>query len=167
MNRIHWYLILAVIWILLGSNFTLAGLLVGLGLSWLVLGLTERVNPRPLRPSHVKDLISISLFFLISVIQANIALAWDILWHRKSFSHAFFKVDCSSLSAWQTVLLGNMISLTPGSLTLDADGDGRTLYIHTLYGERVDTIRSQIQALVQRMADLRLPNNDTMMQEGS
>jgi multicomponent Na+:H+ antiporter subunit E len=165
MNRIYWYLILAVIWILLGGNFTLSALLVGMGLSLLVLGLTEKTNPDPIRPSQLKDLLAISFSFMGSVIRANITLAWDILWHRKAFSHAFFKVDCSGLTPWQTVLLGNMISLTPGSLTLDADSQGRTLYVHTLYGDKVDAIHSQILALVQRMSKLRVQASQAIAKE--
>jgi multicomponent Na+:H+ antiporter subunit E len=165
MNRIYWYLLLAVIWILLGNKFTLSALFVGMGLSLLVLGLTEKMNPDPAGPSHLKGLLAISLLFLGSVIRANIMLAWDILWHRKAFTHAFFKVDCSGLTRWQTVLLGNMISLTPGSLTLDADSQGRTLYVHTLYGDRVDAFHSQILALVHRMARLRTRASQDIAQE--
>lgn len=167
MNRIHWYMILAVIWILLSSNFTLPALLVGMVLSLLILGLTEKVNPHPISPSHGKELIAIILYFLVSVMRANIMLAWDILWRRKNFSHAFFKVDCSSLTAWQTVLIGNMISLTPGSLTLDADNHGRILYVHTLYGDKAEAIQNQIQRLVQRMSRLRTQKADEITQGDS
>jgi multicomponent Na+:H+ antiporter subunit E len=154
MNGLHWYLILAAIWILLTSQFTLLGLLVGFALSMLVLGLTGKLASPPARPSLLKELLALILSFLFSVLRANATLAWDILWHRKRFSHAFFKVDCSALSPWQTVLLGNLISLTPGSLTLDADEEGRTLYVHTLYGDRLGLMQGEIHDLIQRMSRL-------------
>lgn len=147
MNRLLWYLLLSVIWMLLRSDFTLAGLLIGFGLSVMTLGLSEKMNPNPVISTHLKEFLKLTVVFLLSVMRANITLARDILWRRR-FTHAFFKIDTSSLSQAQTVLLGNMISLTPGSLTLDADDQGETLYIHTLYGEEAEAAKDQIGTLI-------------------
>ena len=35
-------------------------------------------------------------------------------------------------SDWQITLLANLITLTPGTLSVDVSGDRRTLYIHVL-----------------------------------
>jgi multicomponent Na+:H+ antiporter subunit E len=120
----------------------------------IVLGLIGKLTDPPVRLSQPRELLALILSFLFSVLRANVQLAWDILWHRNRFSHAFFRVDCSTLTPWQTVLLGNLISLTPGSLTLDADEEGRTLYVHTLYGDRLGLMQGEIHDLIQRMSRL-------------
>ncbi len=160
MRKLYWHLILSVIWMFMRNDFTLTGLLTGFGLSFVALGLSEKVNPRPGTSSHMRDLIKISALFFLSVLRANISLARDILWSRTKFTHAFFRVDCRDLSPAQTVLLGNMISLTPGSLTLDADKNGHGLYVHTLYGEDVDKIRTEIGTFLSRMSKLKSTQSD-------
>ncbi|MGV6888441.1 Na+/H+ antiporter subunit E [Rhodophyticola sp. SM2404] len=53
-------------------------------------------------------------------------------------------------SEMEVLLLTNMISLTPGTLCLDVTEDGKTLYIHAMFGDDPDEIRRQIKQGMER-----------------
>jgi multicomponent Na+:H+ antiporter subunit E len=51
----------------------------------------------------------------------------------------------------QTTLVGNFISLTPGTLTVDVAQDGQTLLVHDMFaGESSEKTRSDVQAGLQK-----------------
>jgi multicomponent Na+:H+ antiporter subunit E len=51
-------------------------------------------------------------------------------------------------------LLANLITVTPGTLTLDISPDRRTLYIHAMYMDDEATLRAEIKALEQKIREL-------------
>jgi multicomponent Na+:H+ antiporter subunit E len=51
----------------------------------------------------------------------------------------------------QTTLVGNFISLTPGTLTVDVAPDGRTLLVHDMFaGDSSDKTRTDVQTGLQK-----------------
>jgi multicomponent Na+:H+ antiporter subunit E len=51
-------------------------------------------------------------------------------------------------------LLANLITLTPGSLTLDVSEDRKVLYVHTMYAEDIDQLRLGIKDLERRVLEV-------------
>ena len=51
-------------------------------------------------------------------------------------------------------LSANLITLTPGSLTLDISADCRVLYVHTMYAEDIDQFRLSIKDLERRVLEV-------------
>jgi multicomponent Na+:H+ antiporter subunit E len=50
--------------------------------------------------------------------------------------------------------LANLITLTPGSLTLDISADRKVLYVHTMYAQDIDQIRLEIKDLERRVLEV-------------
>lgn len=44
------------------------------------------------------------------------------------------------------MLLANLISLTPGTVTVDADDAGDALYVHTLYARDAEAVRRECRS---------------------
>jgi multicomponent Na+:H+ antiporter subunit E len=57
------------------------------------------------------------------------------------------RFEVSDLSPVETALLANLVSLTPGTLTVDAEDDGSALYIHSLYADDPAAVRRRIGRL--------------------
>ena len=51
----------------------------------------------------------------------------------------------------QIAVLANLISLTPGSLSLDVSPDRRTLYVHCMFVDDADETRGAIKGGFERL----------------
>jgi len=121
---------LAVLWsLLLGEgDQLLAGFLAG----YLVLVLARPFLRCERYVRAVPGALRLAGHFVVQLIVANLRLARDVLRPSPPFAPAFLKIETHALTRAQTVLLANLVSLTPGSITVDVL-DERTLYVHTLY----------------------------------
>lgn len=143
-------LALAIIWMLLTGNFSSANLVVGLvgGFLALAFGRSAVGSGRYVRA--VGGVLQLALGFARALVGANLQLARDVLRPSLPFRPAFIAFDVRDLERTETVLLSNLVSLTPGTLSVDLDDEGHTLYLHTLYGGDPEATRREVR----RLADL-------------
>lgn len=150
MSNLALNLLLALTWMFLNGDFSLHGLLVGVSLGFLCIAFIQHV---PRKDRHVRAVLgSIRLLasFLKELVLANLQLARDVLRPELPFHPQHLRLDVRDLGRTQTVLLANLISLTPGTITVDAEDDGSALYVHTLYAADPEAVQAQIR----RLADL-------------
>lgn len=120
----------------------------GLGVSWIALRMRDSILRRrqgaagashgaessSLRPAppaaRVIQAFAYAGFLLVEIVKANIHVALIVLNPRLPISPAFLQYCPSLRTDWARVLMGNSITLTPGTLTVELE-DGRFL-IHTL-----------------------------------
>lgn len=95
-------------------------------------------------------------FYLTEVVKSNIMIAWDVLTPTDRSRPGIVELDLpEGLSDVQILLISNLITMTPGSLTLDLSPDRRTLVLHILYlDDRVELIRHLQKNYVQRVRQL-------------
>lgn len=77
--------------------------------------------------------VSLLAFFLKEVFVANIRIAYDIVTPRLHMKPTVIALPLSVQTDVEIMLLSCMITLTPGSLSLDLSKDRRILYVHVLY----------------------------------
>ncbi|MEW4568860.1 Na+/H+ antiporter subunit E [Tautonia sp. JC769] len=155
MRRLLGILLLSGLWMLLFGRFdalTFAlGLLVGAGalaLSRSVFG-SDRLEPNARDQGRrrvgllqrVWSAFKLAWYYSYEMIACNVVMARDVLRPSPELSPAIFALNVPGLGPAGTTLLANLITLTPGSLVIDFDPDGETLYIHTLYARDVDTMK--------------------------
>ncbi len=72
-------------------------------------------------------------FYAYEMLISSAVLAYDILRPQKTFKHGIvaYKLDLKSDTAILAFI--NLISMTPGSLSVDLSPDRKTLYIHSMY----------------------------------
>ncbi|MFT2009433.1 Na+/H+ antiporter subunit E [Pontibacter sp. 13R65] len=113
---------------------TAAGVfLVILVVLWLTSPLYHRAYFRKL-----PKVLNFVLFFLKEVVVANLKIAYDIITPKYMMKPAVLALPLDVKEDLDITLLACMISLTPGSLTLDVREDKKVLYVHTLYVENDD-----------------------------
>jgi multicomponent Na+:H+ antiporter subunit E len=54
----------------------------------------------------------------------------------------------------EIVLLSNLLTLTPGSLSLDVSSDRKVLYIHVIYAEDEEKAINGLRRLEKKLLDL-------------
>lgn len=96
-------------------------------------------------------LVSYWLWLLREIVQSSIDVARIVLSRKIRLSTEVVELDASDLDPVEQVLLGNSITLTPGTLTLDVS-DGRLL-VHALTAEGAAELVGG--SMKQRVAGLR------------
>lgn len=78
-------------------------------------------------------LFSFLAFYAVEVVKSNLRVARDALSPRPDLSPGFLDLPLEPMNARQLWFLANLITMTPGTLTVHVDPERRTLRIHTLY----------------------------------
>ena len=85
--------------------------------------------------------------YLREMTLSNIRVAIDALRPRPKFSPGFVKVDVSGYSDLQRWGAACLISMTPGTLSLDLTGDD--LLVHGLYLSDSEATKRELETLIQ------------------
>jgi multicomponent Na+:H+ antiporter subunit E len=140
-------IVLALGWLAVVGGFTLPNLLLGLAIAVFVIFLLRHRLRQPVSLRKLVAILSLALFFLRELLLSAFAVARlavsPALGSRLSPAIVAFPLTVRSEA--EITLLANLITLTPGTLTIDVAADHTCLYVHTL------TLRSR-QALVEAIA---------------
>jgi multicomponent Na+:H+ antiporter subunit E len=72
-------------------------------------------------------------FYAWELLASSLRVAYDVLTPTLHMRPAIVAVPLDVTSDLAITLLANLVSLTPGSLTLDVSPDRRTLYVHVMF----------------------------------
>lgn len=89
--------------------------------------------------------ISFILYFIKELIVANLKVAFDIITPKDYMKPGIIAVPLDARTDLEIVLLANLLTLTPGTLSLDVSSDRKTLYVHALYVKDADSFRREIK----------------------
>jgi multicomponent Na+:H+ antiporter subunit E len=87
------------------------------------------------RSHFVKIPKSLGLFFYFikELIIASLVVAWDVLTPRSYVESGVIALPLDAKTNIEITLLATLISLTPGTLSLDVSEDKRYLFVHAVY----------------------------------
>ncbi len=120
-------ILLLIFWTLIVEGITLGGFFLGLASSGVIVYLfREFVLTKELRfPLNPKNLLRVLTYVGIlikEIIKANIEVAKLVLSPNMNIKPAIVKFRMNVKKETTRVILGNSITLTPGTLTIDIDG---------------------------------------------
>lgn len=144
---------LALLWAAINSNFTPAGVGVGLLVGFAIVGMTQPLFGRSGYVRRTWSVVYFALFFLSELFRSSVRVAIDVM---RPHSHASIEpgivaVPLTVETDIEITLLANVITLTPGTLSLDLSDDKRVLYVHTMYGGAdPDAVRAEIKGGLER-----------------
>ena len=127
---------------------------------------TRATRRRLLQPWWV---LVLAATFVTKLLAANVRVAWDVLTPRLLLRPAILCVPARpQLGDVGLALLANLISVTPGTLTLEVDPDRRVLFVHAMYPgwSRHDTLEDLDRLQLRLIAALYgLPPTTTAREE--
>ncbi len=138
-------LLLALSWIILTGQFNPVNLLFGFALGYVMLWLVQRVIGPARYFGKVHQVIRFVLFFFWELLKANLRVTYDVLTPRHHMRPGVIAIPLSVQTDEEITLLANLITLTPGTLSLDVSSDRRVLYIHAMYVEDIQQTRQEIK----------------------
>jgi multicomponent Na+:H+ antiporter subunit E len=146
-----WNILLAVNWALLTGQFNLENLVAGFVIGFLLLWIVRQSFGQTDYFPKVRNAISFSIHFVLELLVANLSVARTVLFEpRDKINPAFLAIPLEAKTDAEIALLANLITLTPGTLSLDVSTDRKVLYIHTLDVEDVDALRVEIKRSLER-----------------
>ncbi len=86
-------------------------------------------------------------YFAYQVLKANLEVARIVLWPGRLYAPAFLRLPVEGMSDTQVTLLANLITFTPGTLSLDVSEDRKYLYIHCLRAPDPERVRHDLLRL--------------------
>lgn len=84
-------------------------------------------------------------FFLRELVLANLRLAYDAVRPTRELRPGIIAVPLDVSTDWQITILSNLITLTPGSLSLDVSRDRQTIFVHAMDASDVEATRRYIK----------------------
>jgi multicomponent Na+:H+ antiporter subunit E len=145
MRLLMWNLVLALVWVFATGEFTLTNLVVGYALGFAVLSLSA-VGPRRTGYfARARGFVGFVLFFLWEVLRSAVRVSHDVVTRRHHMRPAVIGVPLEARTDGEITLLANLISLTPGSLSLDLSPDRRVLYVHVMYADEIEQTREHLK----------------------
>jgi multicomponent Na+:H+ antiporter subunit E len=150
MKILVWNMLLAVAWALALGEVTLLNLAVGFALGYLVLGLLRGSVGQTTYFRKAWQIVSFSIFFLWQLLMANLRVAYDVLTPTYYMRPGIIAVPLDCETPEEITLLANLITLTPGSLSLDLSHDRKTLYVHSMFIDDIEQERRNIKDGLER-----------------
>lgn len=95
-------------------------------------------------------LLDLLAFLIWQMIVANWQVALDVLTPGHNLRPAILAIQLDARSDAAITMLANIITLTPGSLSLDISSDRRILYVHLMYAGDIEMERERIKTRFER-----------------
>ncbi|MCM3716912.1 Na+/H+ antiporter subunit E [Fictibacillus phosphorivorans] len=125
-------LLIAVIWMFLSESYSFASFVVGFVLGAALLYLLNRFIPDSYYFKQVKAIGYLILLFLKELILANVDVLKWVYKPKLDFQPGIIALPIDVKRNWEITLLANLITLTPGTLSVDVSRDQRYIYIHAI-----------------------------------
>ena len=147
MTGLLWNILLALVWVGMTEDYTPQSFTLGFLLGLLILFLANRVVGTPNYLIKVRQVIGLHLFMIWELIKANLRVAYEVLTPGYGMRPGVVAVPLDAKTDAEITLLANLITLTPGTLSLDVSSDRRVLYIHVMYVDDndLDAVRRNIK----------------------
>jgi multicomponent Na+:H+ antiporter subunit E len=143
-------LILALTWAALQGGLTATNLVAGFLIGGLAIYLFRAMFFRPLYFRKIALGAKLLVVFLHQLLRANLAVLKVVLSPRIRVRSGVIALPTELTDEVALTVLANMITLTPGTLTLDISPDRRYLYVHTLNLEEPEAVKRDIQRSFER-----------------
>jgi multicomponent Na+:H+ antiporter subunit E len=127
-------------------------LLTGFVAGFAVLYLTRRVwgDPEPQYFRKTFGFLSFFGFYAHALLQSAILIARQVLSPRITARPGVIAVPLEAERDVEIAALANLITLTPGTLSLDVSEDRSTLYVHAMFFDDPDTVLRDIKTNFER-----------------
>jgi multicomponent Na+:H+ antiporter subunit E len=143
-------ILLALAWIALTGEFEPGNFIEGFILGYLALWLLQPISRQSIYFRRARTAISFVLFFVWELVKANVRVAASVLGPTERLQPGVVAIALDVKSDLGITLLANLITLTPGTLTLDISADQRVIYVHTIHLEDPQAFRRQIKSGFER-----------------
>ncbi|WP_332633446.1 Na+/H+ antiporter subunit E [Halalkalibacter flavus] len=143
-------IVIALIWAFLQNSYTGVDFLVGYVIGILILYVLRRFLQFDFYFRRVWAFIKLTLLFFKELILANIDVIKIVLSPKLNIKPGIVAVPTKLETEWELTLLASLISLTPGTLSMDFSDDNKYIYIHAIHVPDKEEMIRQIHNTFER-----------------
>ncbi|MDX2079239.1 MAG: Na+/H+ antiporter subunit E [Terrimicrobiaceae bacterium] len=144
-------IVLTLVWAALLGSIDFSTLTSGFSLSYGILFLIYRNRPEAGKYfSKPPKVIAFVLYYLKELVKSNLIIAHDILTPTHHMKPGVLAIPIRAETDFEITLLANLITMTPGTLSLDVSEDRKTLYVHAMYIHDAEAVRKDITENMER-----------------
>jgi multicomponent Na+:H+ antiporter subunit E len=141
---------LAVVWVLLQADLSLVNLAGGFLLGAAVIWVLTRTTGQAFYLRRAFAGAELLAVFFFEVIVANLRMAYQVLHPRLPVRPGFVAMPLELRTDGQITLLAIMVTMTPGTLTVEVTDDRRFLIVHVLDLDDPEATSSRIKRVFER-----------------
>ena len=145
MQTFLWNILLALTWALMTRDVSLSGLVTGFILGYCTLLFIGDSKSRVSYTKRVRNLPVFALWFTKELLVSNLRVARAVLFGLDDSRPGMVAIPLDCNTELEITMLGNLITLTPGTLSVDVSDDRKTLYIHAMFIDSPDAVRTEIK----------------------
>ncbi len=150
MNRLLINIMFAFAWMLLQGDLHLSKFLEGYAVAFLFLWITRRSVEKTPYFSKIFRVIGFTFYFIKEIIVSNLIVAYDIITPGYYMKPAILAIPLECKTDLEITLFANLITLTPGTWSIDVSTDKKVLYIHAMYVDDVDNFIAGLKSSLER-----------------
>ncbi len=139
-------ILLTLAWMALSGVYNPENFGIGFALSYMTLWLAQQGLETSNYFRRVPRVIGFTFYFLGQLLIANLKVAYEVLTPGYNMRPAIVAIPLDTKTDGEITLLANLITLTPGTLSLDVSSDRRILFVHAMYVDDIDEFRRAIKA---------------------
>jgi multicomponent Na+:H+ antiporter subunit E len=148
-------LLLALAWAALIGELTLTTFLSGFVIAYLIMCLVflkASNNRSEVRHYLIRfpNIIRFFFFYIAEILKSNIQVAYDILTPSFHMRPGVIALPIEAKTDAEITVLANLISMTPGTLSLDVSKDRKTLFVHAMFIDDPEVLKRQIKDQLER-----------------
>ncbi|MBU9722543.1 MULTISPECIES: Na+/H+ antiporter subunit E [Bacillaceae] len=141
---------IAIIWMLLRNDFSGVEFLLGYIVGIVLLFVLRRFLRFDFYLIRVFAIVKLILLFIKELILSNIDVIKIVLSPKMDIKPGIIAVPTTLKTDWEVTLLASLISLTPGTLSMDFSEDGRTIFVHSIHVPDKNEAIKQIHTTFER-----------------
>ncbi|TVQ34411.1 MAG: sodium:proton antiporter [Geminicoccaceae bacterium] len=154
MNLFAINLLIAGGWVAVSGSFSGVNLLLGYIGGFCALYATRNLFGPTQYFRRTFAMIGLIFYFLYDLTRSSFAVVWDIITPKTYARPAMLKMPLDATEDLEIMLTGNLISLTPGTLTVDVDPERKYLLIHAMFADDPEeTIRDLKRGMERRVLE--------------
>lgn len=125
-------LLMAIVWAAITGSASLHNLIFGFVLSTLTLGLIRGQINGTGYITRVMRVASLAWLFFVELAKSAWKVALMVVSPKLEIQPGIFAYPLTVTRDFEITLLANLITLTPGTLSVDVSQDRKTLYVHAI-----------------------------------
>ncbi len=140
---------LAALWLLLWGDLSFANALSGIAVAFAVLAFARLPSVGRADAEHRARINPLSMayllgFVLYKLVEANLILAWEIITPKDRINVGVVAVPLRTDSEVAMMVVANIITVTPGTVTIESVGSPAVLYVNVLHLHEIEQVRADL-----------------------
>jgi multicomponent Na+:H+ antiporter subunit E len=157
MNRIVGVGALTLVWMAVSGSFSFANLLLGVLLGAAALFIVREEMPRAVARVRLWPALVLGVVFVREVILSAWKVAKLVLSRRMDLKPGIFAYPLTVERDFQIAMLANLVTLTPGTLSVDVSQDRRLLFVHAIDSSDPETTCAEIRTVFEERIERAFP----------